>query len=110
GGAVGVPLIAVEAAGVFEDLTDTQFGEKAHGQDDPEDDLAGEGAASGVKAIAVLEDLPDFARRDNQVEDGNLVEDALGLTRWQGARLDGALGCPLLLAFAAHRSLLALES
>lgn len=65
-----------KASGVLEDLSDGQVGEDSHSQDDPEDDLAGQSAATAVEASGILQGLPDLLGSDNLFQQKQAVQNA----------------------------------
>src|SRR5262249_50931074 len=104
-GAVGSVVVGVEASSGFEDLSNGQFGEQTHGEDDPASDLESESAASCIEATGVLEDLQNLLTRDNVFEEEQSVENLVCLSRRQGAFPGFPFRRSLLLLFrlASHR-------
>jgi hypothetical protein len=72
-----------QVAAGLDNLADGQFGEQSDGQDDPEDDLAGQAAASGIETLGILQGLPYIARSDNLLLKEQSVQDWSGLTGGQ---------------------------
>src|SRR5262249_3760257 len=78
-----------EAAAGLEQAREGQGGGHAHGQDEPEDDLEGQGAAAGGGAARVPQALQAVLAGDNLPQQEQPVQHPLGLAHRQRA-------CPML--------------